>query len=317
MSSRPLWQRLVVVRVGGADRHLLQRDARHRAGNVGPLLDATNCPRGSPTSSPAWSMLIPAFFLILLVGWVLDNVFIEVADAPAGTTPAKKPGAAGAKAAKVVRVTKPAGARVVQIPRPAAKLLPDVRADGVALALPAPAAPRAQGGGRDAGRAALEAQEAAVAAPPAQAPGRRRRRRRRARPAGRHSPVDRPPPNRRQESPQCRRQRNPSRPLPPSPPRGRRRSRWAASPRPPIRPGMKEWPETHRPPRVLCRRRKNRRPPRRRPAAQTGWFARHQTPSRANPTRRAGNGHAQPPKKPATQAPQTTQINAAPTEEGL
>ncbi len=102
MSSRPLWHRLIqtasavpiaifcnVLRVsctGLTDKwwgHEFSEGFAHRF--VGLLL------------------LVPAFFLILLVGWVLDNLFIEVADDEEAVA-ADQPGRVSAKAGNKVVV---------------------------------------------------------------------------------------------------------------------------------------------------------------------------------------------------------------------
>jgi exosortase len=90
LSARPLWQRLVMV------------------ASAVPIAIGCNVMRISGQGlldhyvSPNWSesyahqmvgtmMLIPAFLLILAVGWVLDQLFIEEADDPAADAPPPPP----------------------------------------------------------------------------------------------------------------------------------------------------------------------------------------------------------------------------------
>jgi exosortase len=102
LSSRPLWQKIVislsaipiaifcnVMRVAGQgllDHYVSQQLSESFAHQFVGMV-----------------MLVPAFFLILLVGWVLDQIFIEEVEA----SPATVAAARAAHADKIVRVRRP------------------------------------------------------------------------------------------------------------------------------------------------------------------------------------------------------------------
>jgi len=95
LSSRPLWQKLIitisaipiaifcnVMRVSGQGLldHYVNREISE----------------GFAHQFVGLAMLIPAFFLILLVGWALDKIFVEEVTEPAVKKPRKKRAAAAA-----------------------------------------------------------------------------------------------------------------------------------------------------------------------------------------------------------------------------
>lgn len=82
LSPRPLWQRLLLV--ASAVPIAIFCNVMRVAGQG--LLDRyvdEQWSRGFAHQFAGLVMMVPAFFLVLLVGWILDNLFIEEADAPA------------------------------------------------------------------------------------------------------------------------------------------------------------------------------------------------------------------------------------------
>ena len=118
LGTRPLWQKLVVV--ASAVPIAIGCNV-FRIGGQG-LLDHYVSPKWSESYAHqmvGMVMLVPAFLLILLVGWVLDRLFVEEADddegAGVGPTPVPKPAAVVTRPAAVVR---PPVARAAVATRP-------------------------------------------------------------------------------------------------------------------------------------------------------------------------------------------------------
>jgi exosortase len=113
LSARPLWQRLVMV--ASAVPIAIGCNAARVAGSG--LLDhyvSTNWTEGDAHAMVGMLMLVPASLMFLLVGWVLDQLFIEEADDDG-------PRAAVVKPTVVKRAVAPAPAAVtVPAPKPAA-----------------------------------------------------------------------------------------------------------------------------------------------------------------------------------------------------
>ena len=123
LSARPLWQKLVitasavpiaifcnVMRVSGQgllDRYVSQAWSQGFAHGFAGLV-----------------MLVPAFFLILLVGWVLDHLFIEEVDDKERLARAAKARAQQDKVIAIPRAAKPAVAGVGATGAPAPVAVP-------------------------------------------------------------------------------------------------------------------------------------------------------------------------------------------------
>ena len=141
LSARPLWQKIIialssipiaifcnVMRVAGQgllDHYVSRQFSESFAHQFVGLV-----------------MLVPAFFLILLVAWVLDHLFVEEVEDPAAATAAEGAAAAMAKKSSMFATPAPRPSAVVDVPRrpviapaPAAKPLTPQR--------PAPAGPAA------------------------------------------------------------------------------------------------------------------------------------------------------------------------------
>ena len=65
--------------VGDPDRDLLQRDARQRSGLTDYYI-SEQFGRGFAHTFYGLVMYVPAFFLMLMVGWILDHLFLDEAD---------------------------------------------------------------------------------------------------------------------------------------------------------------------------------------------------------------------------------------------
>jgi exosortase len=125
LSSRLLWQKLVLV--ASAVPIAILCNACRVAGQG--LLHRYASPEWSRDFAHGFAglvMLIPGFFLILLISWVIDHLFIEEADEPVRPTKlAVRPAAAVATAAAspvataAVTRTQTVPAAVIKIPRPA------------------------------------------------------------------------------------------------------------------------------------------------------------------------------------------------------
>jgi len=139
LSNRPLWQKIIITL--SAIPIAIACNVMRVAGQG--LLDyyvSHELSEGFAHQFAGIVMLVPAFFLILLVGWLLDHLFIEEVDeAPAVKTvaaPAAAPAAAAVVAApRTTTTVAPAG------PAPAARVAPKPPAPKPAA--PKPAAPAA------------------------------------------------------------------------------------------------------------------------------------------------------------------------------
>ncbi len=116
LSARPLWQKLVMV--ASAVPIAIGCNVMRISGQG--LLDHYVSPKWSESYAHQMvglMMLVPAFLLILLVGWVLDQMFIEEADDDGLTADGRTaPAAAPTVVTRAAAVAKPAGA-----PAPVAK----------------------------------------------------------------------------------------------------------------------------------------------------------------------------------------------------
>jgi exosortase len=140
LSARPLWQKLTitfsavpiaifcnVMRVSGQgllDHYLSESWSEGFAHQFVGLI-----------------MLVPAFFLILLVGWVLDQIFIEEAEAPDASPAGNGPKVVAIPTrANMIPVMTPAPARpaTVESKPPAPVAAPTATASRVAAPIPAP-----------------------------------------------------------------------------------------------------------------------------------------------------------------------------------
>lgn len=99
LSIRPLWQKLIIM----ASAVPIAIFCNVMRVSVQGLLDHYISPElseGFAHATVGMIMLLPAFFLILGVGWVLDQLFIEEAEEPAPGEPA--PSVAAAREAKII-----------------------------------------------------------------------------------------------------------------------------------------------------------------------------------------------------------------------
>lgn len=138
LSTRMLWQKLVIV--ASAVPIAILCNAGRVAGQG--LLHRYVSPEWSQNFAHAFAglvMLIPGFFLILLVCWVIDHLFVEEVDDEAvvrRNRPAAAPAAVAATAApapSVATIPEPAKAN------PAAKVIKIPRKDGPLSSAPSPA----------------------------------------------------------------------------------------------------------------------------------------------------------------------------------
>lgn len=77
--SRPLWQKLIII-ASAVPIAILCNAARVSTVGLLDVYVSEEATRGVTHSYVGLLLLIPAFFLLLGVGWVLDRLFIEVSD---------------------------------------------------------------------------------------------------------------------------------------------------------------------------------------------------------------------------------------------
>jgi exosortase len=124
LSNRPLWQKILITL--SAIPIAIFCNVMRVAGQG--LLDyywSYEMSQGFAHTFVGVVMLIPAFFLIMLVGWVLDHLFIEETDAPTTLTATPRAaagasGATGTSATPKLAAAAPAAAKgplVIEVPR--------------------------------------------------------------------------------------------------------------------------------------------------------------------------------------------------------
>ncbi|HLL88740.1 MAG TPA: exosortase/archaeosortase family protein [Tepidisphaeraceae bacterium] len=114
LSARPLWQKLIVT--ASAIPIAIGCNVARVAGQG--LLDRVNheWSEGFAHQFAGLVMLIPAFFLVLLVGWILDNLFIDEADEKDRRSGRVAPVAAAAPAPAPVRQPSPSSQVIRRAP---------------------------------------------------------------------------------------------------------------------------------------------------------------------------------------------------------
>ena len=137
LSNRPLWQKIVITL--SAIPIAIACNVMRVAGQG--LLDyyvSHELSEGFAHQFAGIVMLVPAFFLILLVGWLLDQLFIEEVDEAPAVKMVAAPAAAPTAAAAVVAAQRTVASVA---PAPAARVAPKPAAPKPAA--PKPAAPAA------------------------------------------------------------------------------------------------------------------------------------------------------------------------------
>jgi exosortase len=125
LSARPLWQKILIT-LSAIPIAIFCNTMRVSVQGILDFYWSREVSEGFAHQFVGMVMLVPAFFLILLVGWILDNLFIEVADEETlrATAPAVAARDAGAAAiatpqaavtgSAMAATTQP---RVVEVPR--------------------------------------------------------------------------------------------------------------------------------------------------------------------------------------------------------
>lgn len=120
LSARPLWQKAIIA-MSAIPIAIFCNVSRV---SIQGLLDrywSTDVSEGFTHSFTGLVMLVPGFFLILLVAYILDKLFVEVADDPARKGAAANAAAAAtANVKRVVRTTPPATTAPAAAAAPAA-----------------------------------------------------------------------------------------------------------------------------------------------------------------------------------------------------
>jgi exosortase len=111
LSSRPLWQKLIIT-ISAVPIAIFCNVMRVSGQGLLDHYVSKEISEGFAHQFVGLAMLIPAFFLILLVGWALDKMFVEEVSEPVGKKKKKK----GAKK-RADRIAKPQAATVVDAPR--------------------------------------------------------------------------------------------------------------------------------------------------------------------------------------------------------
>lgn len=89
LSQRPLWQKLTIT-FSAIPIAIFCNVMRVCGQGFLDTLVSTQLSESFAHQFVGLVMLVPAFFLILLVGWILDQIFVEEADEPATTPPPTK-----------------------------------------------------------------------------------------------------------------------------------------------------------------------------------------------------------------------------------
>ncbi len=90
LSNRPLWQRIIIT-LSAIPIAIFCNVMRVAGQGVLDHYWSEQISEGFAHQFVGLVMLMPAFFLILLVGWVLDQLFVEEMEAPDPTKPGRSP----------------------------------------------------------------------------------------------------------------------------------------------------------------------------------------------------------------------------------
>src|SRR5688500_581192 len=139
LSNRPLWQKIFIT-LSAIPIAILCNVMRVAGQGLLDYYVSHELSEGFAHQFAGLVMLVPAFFLILLVGWLLDHLFIEEVDEAPAVKMVAAP-TAGPAAAAVVPAPRTATTVAPAAPAPAARAAPAARVAPTPTA-PKPAAPK-------------------------------------------------------------------------------------------------------------------------------------------------------------------------------